>query len=1025
MRISTWKAALLLFFSGACALVYQTVWMRDFRLIFGASTLATGAVLAIFMLGLGAGSAILGKRADAHPRPLAFYGQLEMLIALSAALTPLLLMLVRWAYIAAGGSATLGSVMATIVRLVLSALVLLIPTTLMGGTLPAASRAIETNDDSGRRRLALLYGVNTLGAVAGALISTFVMLERFGNRMTLLIAAFVNIAIGFAATRWGAGVAAAPSTAPVEAKKAGETPAPRLLVLISAGVVGFAFLLMELVWYRMLSPLLGGTTFMFGLVLAIALAGIGAGGALYSFGRRDRNASGAGFALTCTLEALAIMIPFALGDRLAVLANALRGLRIFGFSGYVTAWTIVTSIVVLPAALIAGYQFPLLISLLGRGRENIGREVGLAYAWNTGGAIAASLLGSFLLIPMLGAPGSWKLASATLLALGILTLVLSLRERRRVFSAVAAACAVATIAAMFTLGPSAVWRHAGIGAGRAPQPTTRNALREWENATRKGVLFESDGTESSIALLARDDLGLIINGKSDGSARADAGTQVMSGMLGALIHPNPTRAMVIGLGTGTTSGWLAAIPSMERVDVVELEPVVLKIAPYYAAVNHDAMNNPKMHARVGDAREVLLTTRDKYDLVFSEPSNPYRAGIASLYTREFYVAAGDRLRPNGLFLQWIQMYSIDAATVQTVYATMTTVFPNVTTWTTTDGDIILVASRDPIVINADLIRQRLRAEPYRTAATAAWRVETAEGILSRFVAGESMPLAAAQAAPSLNTDDRQVVEFSFARLIGSEQGVVSEIAASAKRLNATRPTNVRGAIDWNAVEANRSSTSWIDVNDAKNVFAKKYALNDFSGALSTWKATPFTAVNSLDNAMIAHVLAEVGDEAAIPYIDAVRPWQKTEAYALAGILRHRQRRDGEAAAELRNALIGYRDDPWPLPKIMEAAINAAAEVVADPTLADVVLPTLAEPYAAHMLEEPRSRAYLAAAWQSRRCSVATITALRDFEPNVPWRASALQVRAACYAAASLGDLAMQAQQDLEEFNNHESKRLVP
>src|SRR5947207_12698683 len=165
MRRSTATPAALLFFSGACALTYQTVWLRQFRLIFGASTFATAAVLAIFMGGLGVGSAILGKCADAHPRPLAFYGNLELLIALSAALSPALLWLVAKAYFAIGGSVKLGLFFATVVRLVLSALVLAIPTILMGGTLPAAARAIETSDDAGRRRLALLYGVNTLGAV--------------------------------------------------------------------------------------------------------------------------------------------------------------------------------------------------------------------------------------------------------------------------------------------------------------------------------------------------------------------------------------------------------------------------------------------------------------------------------------------------------------------------------------------------------------------------------------------------------------------------------------------------------------------------------------------------------------------------------------------------------------------------------------------------------------------------------------------------------------------------------------------
>src|SRR5438093_12508689 len=195
----TVSVASLLFCSGACALIYQTVWMRQFRLIFGASTLATAAVLSIFMGGLGFGSAILGKRVDALARPLRFYGGLELSIAASAALSQVLLWLTAKIYFGVGGSVTLGLFLATVLRLVLAMLVIGIPTFLMGGTLPAVARAVESNDDAGRRRVALLYGVNTLGAVTGTLLSTFFMLEVFGNLRTLYVAVLLNALVGIVA----------------------------------------------------------------------------------------------------------------------------------------------------------------------------------------------------------------------------------------------------------------------------------------------------------------------------------------------------------------------------------------------------------------------------------------------------------------------------------------------------------------------------------------------------------------------------------------------------------------------------------------------------------------------------------------------------------------------------------------------------------------------------------------------------------------------------------------------------------
>src|SRR4051812_37700293 len=198
-NITTWKVALLLFVSGMCALVYQMAWLREFRLIFGASTAASAAVLAIFMGGLGLGSLWLGHRADKQAKPLRFYGNLELIIAISAALTPFLLYAVRQAYIATGGSTVLGLTGAPVARLVLAALVLVVPPFLMGGTLPAAARSAENDQDVGRRNLALLYGANTLGAVTGSALATFFLVEMFGTHKTLWAACLVNALIALVA----------------------------------------------------------------------------------------------------------------------------------------------------------------------------------------------------------------------------------------------------------------------------------------------------------------------------------------------------------------------------------------------------------------------------------------------------------------------------------------------------------------------------------------------------------------------------------------------------------------------------------------------------------------------------------------------------------------------------------------------------------------------------------------------------------------------------------------------------------
>jgi hypothetical protein len=280
----------------------------------------------------------------------------------------------------------LGHGLATVVRLVLATLVLIVPTFLMGGTLPAAARAVASEDDQSRRSLALLYGCNTMGAVTGAALSTFVLVEALGNRMTLWLACAVNIAIAVIARAIGRSGQSSRDRNGTTSTTRSQADGDSRFVIFAAALVGFAFMLMELVWYRMLSPILGGSTFTFGLILIVALLGIGIGGGVYSLRSAHRRVHLRGFALTCAIEALFLAIPYALGDKLAVLALMLRPLGSVGFAAQVFGWAIVACIVVLPASIVAGYQFPMLIGLLGEGRTGVARHTGLAYAANTVGA---------------------------------------------------------------------------------------------------------------------------------------------------------------------------------------------------------------------------------------------------------------------------------------------------------------------------------------------------------------------------------------------------------------------------------------------------------------------------------------------------------------------------------------------------------------------------------------------------------------------------------------------------------------
>jgi spermidine synthase len=1032
--------ALLLVGSGTSALAYQLVWTRELRLVFGHSTAASAAVLAIFIGGLGTGSLLIGPRADRHPRPLALYARLEAAVSLCAALTPLLLAVTRAAYLDLGGSLVLGGFLATVVRLLLSALVLLVPTVLMGGTLPAAAREAEAMGDTRRRATALLYGANTLGAVTGAALATFYGFERLGNRGTLLAACGLNLTVALAAAllarRGPLGLEPAP--APEGPDVAGFRPAPRGFVLAACGVVGFAFFLLELVWYRMLAPVLGGTVFTFGLILATALLGIAAGGAAYAGYGRERPASLLGFSATCLLEAAAVAFGFALGDRLALLAVVLRPLGTIAFAGHVLAWSAVTALVVLPPALVAGAQFPLLIALLGRGRDNVGHDIGWATAANTAGSMLGALAGGFGLLPLLTAPGCWRLVAALLVALGLVAAVLD--PRRGLAPRLApAAMAVAATLLLATTGPTAAFRHSGVGAGRAnPKDLSGpNETEDWLREQRRSVVWEAEGRESSVALLGSTGLAFTVNGKVDGHSRYDAGTQVMSGLLGALLHTAPRRVLVVGLGTGSTAGWLADVPGIERVDVVELEPAVVEVARRCALVNRNALANPRLRLFLGDAREHLLTTRERYDLVVSEPSNPYRAGIASLFSRDFYRAVAARLPPDGLFLQWIQAYEVHPASIRSLYATLAAELPFVETWQTLPGDLMLVSGRTAPRHDLSRLSARIGQEPFRTALGDTWRTDRLEGVFARFVAGPALAAKLQQLAPPLNTDDRNALEFGFARSLGMEDLLdVGDLRKAAAEAHADFPVISGGTLDLNRLQDERLG---IDSSAGEAPTPPKagppglarradahalWTRRQRPAALQAWRAQDQEPVGPNELALVAEVLADAGEEKALRYIEALRAYQPAEADACLGRLRLRQGFHEGALQALDAAFAAYRRDPWPLPLSMQGALDAALELAGQkPELGPRVVASLREPFALGMLNEVRMEvAFLAGSAGEPGEDCARL--IEPMEPNVPFTQAWLDFRFRCYTRTDHPRL-VEAWDDLKRFESRARAPLLP
>lgn len=1105
MRFGVRKVAPLLFFSGACALVYQVAWLRDLRQVFGASTAASAAVLGVFMAGLGLGGVVIGKRADRAKNPLELYAHLEILVAVSSAISPFLVGVARWIYLALGGQSTLGNVGATVARLLLGALVLLVPTTLMGGTMPAAARAIASDADEGRRGVSALYGVNTFGAVLGALAANFVLLEVFGTRLTLWLVCLVNVLVGLTArmvsrspepedekaddekevrapaenqlealppetdpstsSRATDGLEGeserpegqardsesekdedespkvAASDAPVEAlaKKAPEpvTNEPDRGDVLPAGlgwfasaaaaVVGFAFLLMELVWYRMLAPLLGGSSYTFGLILAVALLGIGIGGAAYATGSRVPTLRG--FALTCGLEALFVALPFAAGDRIALLALALRPLRLFGFGGGIVSWTVVCAVVVLPASIVAGLQFPLLIGLFGRGSKKLGSHVGIAYAANTAGSIIGSVSGGFGLMPVLTALGCWKVVVYTLAVVALVAVFLSARHESGGSGLLArgfAACTAAFALLCFTaVGPTAVWRHTPIGAGRADGALSiadENALEAWRRRQRASIAWEAEGLESTVALGIDDSVAFIVNGKIDGNTRGDAPTQVMSGLLGALLHPAPRKAMVIGLGTGSTAGWLGAIPEMERVDVVELEPAIVRVARDCADVNQHVLDNPKVRLSLGDAREVLFTSHEKYDIVFSEPSNPYRAGISSMFTREFYEAVRRSLASDGIFVKWVQSYEVDASSLHTVLTTLGSVFPSVNVWESMPGDLLLVARNDDRPVNVDLLRKRLGVEPFRTASRSVWHGATVETVLAHFVARDDLVRGVIESKlGSINRDDHNSLEFVYARNVGHQTQLADQLKGLARTLHVDRP-GVDGSVRWERVD----ELWWLDhqtspiPNEGKlspqsAAYFAALAANtqkQHARAMKEWRASERTTWILGEALPIAISAVTARDPEAEKIVARLEELSPTDAHGLRAELLASSGRIDDAVRACAAYFLEARAEPWANLEILRGVLVLAETLATTPERAQIVGASLEAHFSVYALDRQRREAGMRIA--TRASGDLCVKFADQLEPNFPWSVVALQDRVDCYTKAKPERVVM-AEAELAKF----------
>ena len=757
------------FLSGATGLVYEVLWIRMLGLVFGHTVFAVTTVLTAFMAGLGLGSWAFGRLADRQARPLRLYGLLEIGVGGFCLLVPVLLPVVERAYLALARSVSPSFLVFSLAQFVLVLALLLLPTTLMGATLPLLSRLFVTEPGTLGRRVGSLYALNTFGAVVGTALAGYVLLPALGMRATLTLAALVNLAVGglivladlrLAALDEAAEASEVIPPAEVNIVDAAEADRPLRLTLLGLAVAGAASMIYEVAWTRALSLALGSSTYAFTAMLLAFLLGLALGSAIFSrlFGARPLGLAAFGLLqLGAGVAALGILPAFERLPDAVVAALAISLSPAFVLSVQVA---LAIGAMLVPTLLI-GAAFPCAVQIAVRGRDRVARDVGRLYAMNTLGAIAGTVLAGFVLIPALGAQGTAKIAVVLNVVVGLVLVATAFRVLAGWQRVTAGALALAGSLGLVLIP---AWNATVMAAGAAIYP------RQYQRFTGQGgvaraladsrLVFYRDGLTATVSVHQEGPLtSLRVNGKTDASNGLDMHMQLMLGHLPLLARPDSRSALVIGLGSGVTVGAVARHP-VERVDVVEIEPAVVTAAGFFRRENRDALADPRVHLAVGDARNFLLASGRRWDVIVSEPSNPWIGGVATLFSGEFYALARAHLAPGGVMVQWVDGYTIRPEDLKMIVKTFRTAFPATTMWHAHGmADFILLGAAEPQALDLGGAQAAWEASPELREDFARMGFRSPWAYLADFLLTEG-ETARLTLGADLNDDDRLPLEFS-------------------------------------------------------------------------------------------------------------------------------------------------------------------------------------------------------------------------------------------------------------------------
>lgn len=782
--------------SGLAGLVYQMVWTRYLALFLGHTSYAVVAVLASFMGGLALGNAWLGARADRSARPLEFYAWLEVGIGVYAIVFPSYYALCHEGFVGLARRLQPGSDLGLALKFAFSLATILAPTVMMGATFPVLTKFVTRSLAELRTQVAALYAINSGGAVGGCFVADFWLIPAIGLEATVYTAAGINLVVGlvaFLVSRWiEEGKAAAPS-ASQDASAAEErySPADLRLAIIGIGVSGFVAMLYEVAWTRVLALALGSSTHAYSLMVATFITGITIG-ALVIYRWRQLRSSLVAFAwaeLALAGAILASMFFYELLPYWFVRLAALLARRNETYPLYELTQMTVCFLVMLVPTVCLGMTLPLASRIATDALARTGRSVGRVFAVNTLGTVLGASLTGLWLLPAFGLARTFAIGVALNFAIGFFLLGWRRPALRRGFALATPVLAVGLVALAHATFAER-WQYA-LTAGLWRSGGPPSSLRAFRQEVRENkIVYYRDGAGSTVNVVSWTNagtahFGLKVNGKVDAGTGGDVPTQLLTGHLPFLLKPEAQTALVVGLGSGMTCGAVSLHPTIQRVDVVEISPEVVAAARYFSNWNGGVLDKPQVRVVVEDAKSFLQIARQQYDVIISEPSNPWMAGVSGVFSQEYYESCRAHLAPGGLMVQWAQLYETSDAAVDMVLATFSSVFPFLSVWHGAPTDLILVGSTEPRSVDLARLQERFE-HPAVRADLARFGVTRLPQLLSMQWTSQQNGAFLAEPDARVHSDYFPVLEYLAQRAFFARPGVTRHLFFDEKY--SARPT---------------------------------------------------------------------------------------------------------------------------------------------------------------------------------------------------------------------------------------------